>query len=86
MKSLSMTLDGSVWPLSCHHLLQEDNGYLFNIQDTILLVSVSPNGKIAAALHESGALSLWDYPSLRSRKFWDLVDQVFLHYSLNKVS
>ncbi|GFV51144.1 neuroblastoma-amplified sequence [Trichonephila clavipes] len=33
--------------------------------DLVFKMSISPNGKILAAVHISGALSLWDLPSLR---------------------
>ncbi|KFM69118.1 Neuroblastoma-amplified sequence, partial [Stegodyphus mimosarum] len=38
----------------------------------VFKMSISPNGKILAAVHLSGALSLWDLPSLRLKKYWPL--------------
>lgn len=41
-------------------------------QDVIFKMSISPSGDVLAAIHMSGALSLWNLPSLRLRKSWDL--------------
>ncbi|KAF2357733.1 Neuroblastoma-amplified sequence N-terminal, partial [Trinorchestia longiramus] len=38
-------------------------------------VRVSPCGKHLAALHLSGAVSVWHFPSLRKSKYWLLKDQ-----------
>ncbi|KAK3865525.1 hypothetical protein Pcinc_028882 [Petrolisthes cinctipes] len=43
--------------------------------DSIFHLSPSPSGQLLAALHTSGSLSIWELPSLRKRKFWQLVNQ-----------
>ncbi|CAL1282753.1 unnamed protein product [Larinioides sclopetarius] len=40
--------------------------------DLVFKMSISPNGKILATVLISGALSLWDLPSLRLKKYWQL--------------
>ena len=39
-------------------------------------MALSPSGLVLAAVHFSGALSLWDLPSLRSKAVWNEADQV----------
>ncbi|KAF8777200.1 Neuroblastoma-amplified sequence like protein [Argiope bruennichi] len=41
-------------------------------EDLVFKMSISPNGKILASVHISGSLSLWDLPSLRLKKYWQL--------------
>lgn len=53
-------------------LINQYKLYKASKQDLVYKMSISPNGKILAAIHVSGALSLWDLPSLRLKKFWDL--------------
>lgn len=48
-------------------------------------MSISPNGQILAAVHASGALSLWDLPSLKLKKFWDLQLQVLVTFQINLI-
>ncbi|KAK4329181.1 hypothetical protein Pmani_000411 [Petrolisthes manimaculis] len=43
--------------------------------DSIFHLSPSPSGQLLAALHTSGSLSIWELPSLRKRKFWQLMNQ-----------
>ncbi|XP_063884338.1 NBAS subunit of NRZ tethering complex-like isoform X2 [Scylla paramamosain] len=43
--------------------------------DCIFQLSVSPSSRHLAALHTSGSLSIWELPSLRKKKFWQLPDQ-----------
>lgn len=39
-------------------------------------MSLSPDASLLAALHMSGALSIWEVPSLRLRYMWPLEEQV----------
>lgn len=43
--------------------------------DCVFQLSVSPSARQLAALHTSGSLSIWELPSLRKKKFWQLPDQ-----------
>ena len=45
-------------------------------------MALSPSGLVLAAVHFSGALSLWDLPSLRSKAVWNEADQVNIKKNL----
>jgi len=45
-------------------------------------MSLSPDGTKLAALHLSGALSLWQVPSLRHKRTWTQDDQVLFKGAL----
>ncbi|XP_071535636.1 NBAS subunit of NRZ tethering complex-like [Panulirus ornatus] len=53
--------------------------------DSIFQLCVSPTGRQLAALHTSGSLSIWELPSLRKMKFWQLSHQPS-HDSVNPSS
>ena len=42
---------------------------------TACTLRVSPCGRHLAALHLSGAVSVWNFPSLTRSKYWQLKDQ-----------
>ncbi|KAG9494612.1 hypothetical protein GDO78_002120 [Eleutherodactylus coqui] len=44
-------------------------------QDGIFKMSLSPDGKLLAAVHYSGKLSIWEIPSLRLQGAWPQSDQ-----------
>lgn len=44
----------------------------------MVYMSLSPDGTKLAALHLSGALSLWQVPSLRHKRTWMQDEQVLL--------
>ncbi|XP_066532404.1 NBAS subunit of NRZ tethering complex [Hoplias malabaricus] len=46
-----------------------------NEQDGVFRMSVSPDGSTLAVIHFSGALSLWDIPSLKQRSSWTQEEQ-----------
>ncbi|XP_060740193.1 NBAS subunit of NRZ tethering complex isoform X1 [Tachysurus vachellii] len=46
-----------------------------NEQDGVFRMSVSPNGAMLAVIHFSGALSVWDVPSLKQRSSWTQEEQ-----------
>ncbi|XP_053503129.1 NBAS subunit of NRZ tethering complex isoform X1 [Ictalurus furcatus] len=46
-----------------------------NEQDGVYRMSVSPDGAMLAVIHFSGALSVWDIPSLKQRSSWKQEEQ-----------
>jgi len=53
-------------------------------RDGIYKLSLSPDGKLVAAIHYSSILSIWHVPSLMLKQSWQLglqVIQPFLHVS-----
>ena len=48
---------------------------MFAFQDGVYKMSLSPSGTVLAVVHHSGMFSLWDIPSLRTRKLWKQQDQ-----------
>nr|XP_042904334.1 neuroblastoma-amplified sequence [Parasteatoda tepidariorum] len=53
-------------------ILSQYNFYQSSKDDFIFKMSISPSGKLLASIHVSGAVSLWDLPSLRLKKHWPL--------------
>lgn len=51
------------------------NKYRKRTEDLVFKLSISPSGNLLAAVHTSGALSLWHIPSLRPKCFWELHNQ-----------
>ncbi|KAF7694273.1 hypothetical protein HF521_008026 [Silurus meridionalis] len=46
-----------------------------NRQDGVFRMSLSPDGAMLAVIHFSGALSVWDVPSLKQRSSWKQEEQ-----------
>lgn len=44
-------------------------------QSDVVTLKVSPAGRLLACMHASGAVSLWQLPSLRLFKYWQLSEQ-----------
>ncbi|XP_067139001.1 NBAS subunit of NRZ tethering complex-like [Centruroides vittatus] len=49
--------------------------YKKKTEDLVFKLSISPSGNLLAAVHTSGALSLWHIPSLRPKCLWELYNQ-----------
>ena len=52
--------------------------FSFPLQDVVFAMSLSPSGSLLATIDVSGRLCLWEVPSLRLRKAWEIGDQVGL--------
>ncbi|GFR05331.1 neuroblastoma-amplified sequence [Trichonephila clavata] len=63
--TLSMDEQVAYSKVTWRTLLSQYSFYQNSNEDLVFKMSISPNGKILAAVHISGALSLWDLPSLR---------------------